>query len=73
MLLDKLPISEKLGHARGEIEAAESALDAAMTVIDLAPRAEKVTVSQALEQALERLRSARSELAALEEILSKVP
>jgi hypothetical protein len=65
MLLDKLPISEKLGHARGEIEAAESALDAAMTVIDLAPRAEKVT--------LERLRSARSELAALEEILSKVP
>jgi hypothetical protein len=53
--------------ARSEMDAAGSALDLAMSLIEAAPRADKVAVSGALEQALERLRSARAALDLLEE------
>lgn len=56
---------DKIELAKREIEAAEKALDAAMRLVELAPRSEKVTISASLEQALERLRGAKSELATL--------
>lgn len=61
----------KLKLVRGEIEAAEHALDLAISSLQRAPRSDKVTVSTSLEQALERLRTALAELAALEPRPSK--
>ena len=60
---------EGIEKARGEIEAAEEALGAAMRLVDSAPRSEKITISQALEQAFERLRAAKTDLAELEKKL----
>jgi hypothetical protein len=55
------------------MEAAEAALEVAMSELQVAPRAEKVAISAVLEQALERLRSARAELRSFEELVSERP
>lgn len=62
-----------VAHALSELEAAERALDVAMSALEVAPRAQKIAVSGALEQALQRLRSARSDLRALEETAKEPP
>jgi exonuclease VII small subunit len=64
------PLPE-LAHALSELERAEQALDAAMSALEVAPRAQKIAISGALEQALDRLRSARTDLHALEELAKK--
>jgi hypothetical protein len=53
--------------ARSELEAAEHALAAALSRIDAAPRAAKVAISEVLEQALDRLQSARRALQSFDE------
>lgn len=58
--------TQELARALAELDAAERALGTAMSVLEVAPRARKVAISAALEQALDRLRSARAELHALE-------
>lgn len=61
---------QELSRALSEMEAAEAALEVAMSELQVAPRAEKVAISAVLEQALERLRSARAELRSFEESVS---
>jgi hypothetical protein len=56
---------EKIEFAKDEIEAAEKALDAAMRLVELAPRSEKVTITASLAHALDRLRGAKADLATL--------
>jgi hypothetical protein len=64
--VSRLTPHEQLELARSEIDAAERALELAMSLLELAPRADKVTVSNPLEQALDRLRAARAGLTDLE-------
>jgi len=64
-----LSTHQALGLARAEVEAAGCALDAAMSWLEVAPRADKVAISASLEQAFDRLRAARFELASLEGLL----
>jgi hypothetical protein len=58
-------LPKEIALAERNIEEAESALEAVLALIDVAPRADKVTVSQAVEEAFERLRAARSILKSL--------
>jgi hypothetical protein len=51
------------------MDQAERALDLALSLIEVAPRADKVAISAAVEQAIERLRTARSELSSIEALL----
>jgi hypothetical protein len=71
--MTRSPPQETLSHARSELEAAGGALDVAMSLIEVAPRADKIAISVALEKALERLRAARSELDELEGLISDSP
>jgi hypothetical protein len=64
--MSRLPTRHELALARSEVEAAERALTVAMGLLEVAPRADKVSISEALEQALERLRCAQSELLSME-------
>jgi hypothetical protein len=66
-----LSSQEALLRARSEMEAAGRALEAAMSWLEVAPKADKVAISAPLEQALERLRAARSDLFALEGLLNE--
>jgi hypothetical protein len=59
---------EKLELAKREIEAAERALDEALRLVELVPKAQKVTISSALDQALSRLQAARQDLAELQDM-----
>lgn len=61
---------EKIGSARSELDAAESALEQVINQIQVAPRADKVAVSSAIEQALERLHAARVALDALDQLIA---
>lgn len=60
------PILSKLDDARTDVEQAEARLEAVLAELRVAPRAEKVAVSRAIEDALERLRNARAKLSAAE-------
>ena len=64
---------QALGLARSEVDAAGRALEAAMSWLEAAPRADKITISASLEQAFERLRSARVALSSLEGLLGDPP
>ncbi len=61
----KTNIPPEILAANGSIGDAERALKAALAAINASPRAEKVTVSRAVEDAFERLRAARAILEAL--------
>lgn len=60
---------EKIETAKQEIAEAESDLAKALQTIQNQPRAEKTTISQVLEHAFGKLRSARISLAALEALV----
>ncbi len=66
-LMNPLSSLQAITVARSELEAAEHALAAALSSIGAAPRAAKVAISEALEQALDRLQSARSALQSFDE------
>ncbi len=55
-----------LEDARNDVEQAEAKLEAALAGLRVLPRAEKVAVSCAIEEALDRLRAARAKLTAAE-------
>jgi hypothetical protein len=57
---------EALAQAQKIILDAEHALDEALLGLDSAPRAEKVVLSEALERAFDKLRSARAILVDIE-------
>jgi hypothetical protein len=60
--------AEKLGAALKEVTAAEDALGEVLREIEIAPRAEKKAISDAVSLAFERLRIARRELIELQEL-----
>lgn len=59
-------IRSTLDDARTDVEQAEARLEAVLAELRVAPRAEKVGVSRAIEEALERLRNARAKLSVAE-------
>jgi hypothetical protein len=59
-------ILEDISAAKQTVEKAESALDALLAKMSGGLRAEKVTISRPIEDALQRLHDAREILATLE-------
>jgi len=68
--MNKPETLQKVELAKREIDAAATALEAAMQLVELAPRAQKVTISASLEQAFVRLRAAQRDLADLEALIT---
>jgi hypothetical protein len=56
----------RIADEQARIEEAEQALASAITTLKVAARADKVTVNQAVREALDRLSEARAILIALE-------
>jgi hypothetical protein len=54
--------------AKSEVAEAEDALEALLKTLERNPRAEKTTISKALESAFEKLRAARRHLNVLEKL-----
>jgi len=59
----------KIDTAKAEVDAAEGQLEQVLKEITVAPRAEKTTVSKVVEDAFSKLRSAKSDLDLLEQLL----
>jgi hypothetical protein len=55
-----------LEDARNDVEQAGAKLESVLAGLRALPRAEKVAVSRAIEEALDRLRAARAKLTAAE-------
>ena len=62
---------EKLAVARTELARAEKEVDAVLSAIRQAPRAEKTSITRAVEDAFAKVREARVALDDLERILAK--
>lgn len=60
---------DKIEHAKRELVAAETDITRLLSEIIQAPRAEKKAVSEVMESAFSRLRSAKGELAELEAMI----
>lgn len=58
-------LAAEIALAQRNIDDAERALEEALKAIAVAPRADKVTVSRAVEQAFDRVRAAHKILAEL--------
>ena len=63
-------LRERLSAAISEVTLAENALETALRELTSRPRAEKVTVTDAVSDAFARLRKARQELSALHELIA---
>ena len=68
--VDAAVIKEKTAAARLELEYAEAGLGVALREVQVAPRAEKTTISLRLEEAFERMRAARQVLAELDALVT---
>jgi hypothetical protein len=68
----KSVFAEKLAAAIEEVTAAEKALGSVLRQIRVVPRAEKTTISEAVELAFMRLKSARRELIELQKLAKRV-
>jgi hypothetical protein len=66
---DKIVLEGVQAAKKGVIDA-ESDLARLMTEIEVAPRAEKTTISKALQSAFQKLRDAREHLGRLETLIS---
>lgn len=63
-------LRKKLDAALGELAEAETSLEGLLRELRIRPRAEKVTVTSVVEAAFSRLRSARTELDAIQKLVS---
>ncbi len=63
-----MSLREKLDAALSEVTAAEKALESVLSELRSGARAEKVTITAAVEAAFTRLRASRTELAKLREL-----
>ncbi len=70
MSVDPAEVRGKIDAALTEVGAAEAALAALLLELRRAPRAEKVTVTEVIENAFARLRAARQELARLHDLVA---
>jgi hypothetical protein len=64
---------EEIARANSEIVQTADALQALLRDLEIAPRAEKTTVSCVVNEAFERLRRARARLAQLQERMAENP
>lgn len=64
-------LRERLDAALTEVTAAEQALDEVLRQLRSGARAEKVTITAAVEGAFSRLRNSRAELAKLRELVEE--
>jgi hypothetical protein len=71
--MSKQAAIEKLELAKEKMAEAARALENTMSDIAVAPRAEKVSVSGAVESALSNLAAAKAAVDDLEKLLRKVP
>jgi hypothetical protein len=62
-------VTSKLQSARHAIAKAEADLETALNEVQVAPRAEKIAISQVLEVAVQRVRELRVEVANLEALI----
>ncbi|MBI2394821.1 MAG: hypothetical protein HYV09_34950 [Deltaproteobacteria bacterium] len=69
MSLDQSTLLAKVQHAKGELAAAESALDKTIGDLRDRDRADKEIIAPALEAAFARLTAARAVLVELEELV----
>jgi hypothetical protein len=69
--MEKRTKLEKLEIAKGRIDDAEELLKTALLDIKSAPRAEKVTVSEALRAAFDNLKIAKSVVLELAELVAE--
>jgi hypothetical protein len=67
----KKKFGKTLASAIEEVAAAEEDLSSLLPQIRVAPRAEKTTVSKKVEDALSRLRAARTDLLELQKLVTK--
>jgi hypothetical protein len=65
---DKL-VLEEIRAAKSGVAAAENDLARLLSEIQVAPRAEKTTISEALHNAFQKLRDAREHLGKLEQLV----
>ncbi len=62
-------VREKLDAALVEVTEAERALGTVLGAVDVRPRAEKIAMTEAVEVAFSRVRSARAELAKVRDLV----
>lgn len=68
--MENSDLLQRLLRAEEQLGTAEGELDAVFRAIKVSPGTEKITVSQALEDAFDKLRSAKADLAELKRLLS---
>ena len=61
---------KKIDTAKNDVSAAENELEQVLSQIDVAPRAQKTTVSRVVENAFSKLREAKADLEKLETLLA---
>ncbi len=69
--MDRQALLAEVSSAKNEVTKAEQALAKLLSELQSSARAEKTTISKALEEAFETLRGARRHLVALEALTSK--
>jgi hypothetical protein len=68
--VNKALLLAKIDSAKHDIEAAETDLEKALRDMQVMPRAEKTTISKALEDAFAKVRATRALLTDLQELVS---
>jgi hypothetical protein len=68
--MDKKLMLTNVRSAKSEVVEAENELESLLRVLNRTTRAEKTTISKALESAFEKLRAARKHLGNLEDLAS---
>jgi hypothetical protein len=63
-------VLEEIRAAKNDVADAENDLVKLLSEIEVAPRAEKMTISAALHDAFQKLRNAREHLGKLEQLVS---
>ena len=71
--MNKAAVLAKIESAKNQMGAAEADLDRVIRDIRIAPRAQKTTISDALQKAFAELRAARARLVELEQLVVADP
>jgi hypothetical protein len=69
--MDRALLASKVEAAKGAVTDAEVELERLISDLRVMARAEKTTINAALESAFTKLRAARRDLEALEDVLAK--
>jgi len=67
--MNKKLLLEKIAASKRDIAEAEARMTKVIRQVDVAPRAEKRTISEGVAEAIDKLTSARKDLEALEKLV----